>query len=282
MKKLAVVLSIIFVALLCAYGGQTASADNSGEKKIEIRIGTNILPNPPFSYTDDDGNPVGYTIDYLKELAKQLPEYDFVLNPVDTQAMLLGVDSSKYAFAANFYFKNPEREKKYLFADTPYGYSVPVLIVRFQRDDIQSLEDLHGKKLVPITPNSGLYYILKDYNIKNPGREVDNIEIIDAITNVDALKYVASGQYDAFFTNLNIFNDNNQYLNLDLKVGGIVSKEPVWILFNRNQTELRDKFEKATRELIADGTLVKLSEKYFDLNFFQSIEELRQGYSFRK
>lgn len=278
MKKIiALVLGLSLIAALSACGGKT---EGNADNRTEVRIATNNRPNPPFSFTGDDGKPAGYTIEYLKEIEKKLPEYKFIFEPVDAQSMLLGVDSGKYAFAANYYFKNPEREQKYLFADTPYGYSVTGLIVKSNRNDITSLDDLHGKKLVPETPNSGLYYIIKDYNLKNPDKQVVN-ETIDQITDADSLKYVASGQYDVDFINVHNFYNANKQLNLGLKVAGIISKEPVWVLFNQSQTELASKFEKATQELIADGTLPELAKKWFDLNFFQSLEELRQGYTFR-
>jgi len=284
--KRKVILFILTVGLLitatgCSKQSSSAPASDGNASKKVITIAINNLPNPPFSYVDEKNQPIGYTIDYLKELQKKLPEYEFKYDAVDSNSMLLGVDSGKYAFTANYYFKNPEREKKYLFASSEYGYSVTALVTKTARNDIKTLDDLVGKKLVPTTPNSGLLYILKDYNLKHPDKQI-NIELIDAITTADGLKYVDSGAYDAYYVNAHNFDDTNSKLKLDLKIAGVISKEPVWILFNQNQTELEQKIDKATKELIDDGTLPKLAEKWFKVDFFKSLDYIKQGYEFRK
>jgi len=246
-----------------------------------IKIALNNVPNPPFSYVDDKGVPIGYTVDYLKELEKKLPEYDFQYESVDSPAALIGVDVGKYDLTANYWFKNPEREKKYLFPNTAFGYSVTGLATKNDRNDIQTLDEIVGKKLVPMTPVSGLLYILKDFNIKHPGKEI-KIETIDNISTADSLKFVDSGRYDVLFINVHNFNDAQKQLKYKLKISGIISKEPVWVILGKNQTELKTKFDKATTELIKNGTLSKLSTKWFGIDFFKDIDLIKKGYQFRK
>ncbi|MEW9701847.1 transporter substrate-binding domain-containing protein [Paenibacillus sp. SI8] len=265
---------------LAASSSSTATTADSTKSKTVVKVGINNLPNPPYSFVDDKNQPVGYTIDYLKELEKKLPEYKFDYEAVDSDSQLIGTDSGKYAFAANYYFRNPEREKKYIFNEHEFGYSVTALAVKADRNDIISLDDLVGKKLVPMTPTSGLRYIIKDYNIKHPGKEI-KIEDIDKTTISDDLKLVDSGKYEADFINVHNFDDVNQKLKLNLKIGGVISKEPIWVLFNKNQSELAKKVDAATLELINDGTLSKFAEKWFKVDFFKSIEFVKQGYQFR-
>ncbi|XID90915.1 transporter substrate-binding domain-containing protein [Paenibacillaceae bacterium WGS1546] len=285
MKKtrLLLMLTIAVVALMvvAGCGKSDKAAQGSSDEPIVIKAALNTVPVPRFSYLDENNKPVGFIIDYLEELKKKLPEYRFEFESADNEGQLIGTDTGKYAFAANFWFKNPEREKKYLYPKQEMGYSITALAVKSSRNDIVTLDDVVGKKLAPMTPVSGFRYILKDYNLNHPGKEIV-IEDVDKTTPAEDLKLVDSGKYDVHLLNVVHFEDVVKKLDLDLKVGGIVSKEPVYLLFNKNQTELAAKFDKATEELIKDGTLPKLSEKWFGVDVYQNLEYIQQGYKFRK
>jgi L-cystine transport system substrate-binding protein len=275
MKRLIVGI-VLVLGMILSSGTVFAKA---GGKVVKIAI--NNVPNPPFSYVDEKGTHIGYTIDYLKELEKKLPEYDFQYEAIDSTSMLIATDTGKYALTANYFFKNPEREKKYLFPDKPFGYSVTGLAVKTERNDIKTLDDIVGKKLVPMTPVSGLLYILKDYNIKHPGKEV-KIETIDNISTADGLRFVDSGRYDVLFINVHNFDDAQKQLKYKLKISGIISKEPVWIILNKSQTELKTKIDIATAELVKNGTLSKYSVKWFGIDFFKDLDLIKKGYQFRQ
>ncbi|UKS26072.1 transporter substrate-binding domain-containing protein [Paenibacillus sp. HWE-109] len=259
----------------------TTTAPTAKAAPKVVKAALNTVPVPLFSFLDEKNQPAGFIIDYLKELEKKLPEYKFEFESVDNEGQLIGTDTGKYAFAANFWFKNPEREKKYLYPQQEFGYSITGLAVKPDRDDIKTLDDLVGKKLVPMSPVSGFRYILKDYNLKHPGKEI-KVEDVDKTTPADDLKLVESGKYDAHLLNINHFEDAVKKLNLNLKIGGVISKEPVYFIFNKNQTELAQKVDAATTELIKDGSLSKLSEKWFKVDVFKSLEFVQQGYKFRK
>jgi L-cystine transport system substrate-binding protein len=275
------ILVIVLVLVLAACGKNDKEESPAGALKQVVKYALNTVPVPLFSFIDENGKPAGFILDYLEELKKKLPEYEFEVESVDNEGQLIGTDTGKYAFAANFWFKNPERAKKYLYPNQEFGYSITALAVKSNRDDIKTLDDVVGKKLVPMTPVSGFRYILKDYNLKHPGKEIV-IEDVDKTTPADDLKLVDSGRYDVHLLNVVHFEDVMKKLNLDLKIGGVVSKEPVYLLFNKNQTELAAKVDSATVELIKDGTLPKLSEKWFKVDVYKSLEYVQQGYKFRK
>ncbi|MFD0678558.1 MULTISPECIES: transporter substrate-binding domain-containing protein [unclassified Paenibacillus] len=294
-KGLYLIFAVILLAILAGCGktapaagdgSANASAPNTASPVAKaapkvIKAALNTVPVPLFSYLDEKNQPAGYMIDYLRELEKKLPEYKFEYEAVDNEGQLIGTDTGKYAFAANFWFKNPEREKKYLYPKQEFGYSITGLAIKPDRNDIKTLDDLVGKKLVPMTPVSGFRYILKDYNLLHPGKEI-KIEDVEKTTPADDLKLVESGKYDAHLLNINHFEDAVKKLNLNLKIGGVISKESVYFIFNKNQPELAQKIDAATVELIKDGTLSKLSEKWFKVDVFKSLEYVQQGYKFRK
>ena len=63
---------------------------------------------------------------------------------------------------------------------------------------------------------------------------------------------------------------------MPLKVGGIVSKEPTFVVFRKDHEELAAKFDEITKELIEDGTLPALAEKWFGVNFFEDLDYINQ------
>lgn len=284
MKRFSITAIISFALLLiisaCSSDENDKQPKTTDDGKQVITVALSDEVNPPFLYTDENNNPIGYDMDYLKEVEKRLPNYKFEYVFGEEEANLVGVDTGKYTFAINWFFKNPEREKKFLYPEHEYGYSLTALVVHKNRNDIRTLEDMVGKKLAPMAPSGGLRTIMNGYNVKNPDKQIE-IETIEFPSNADNLKGVAEGRYDAVFINVTTFNEIQKELNLDLKVGGIISKEPVYVVFNKNETELAKKFDEITAELIEDGTLAKLAEKWFGVNFFEDLDYIqREGFQY--
>lgn len=284
MKRFSITAIFSFALLLiisaCSSDENNKQSKTSEDGKQVVTVALSDEVNPPFLYTDDKNNPIGFDMDYLIEVEKRLSDYKFEYVFGEEEANLVGIDTGKYTFAINWFFKNPEREKKFLYPEHEYGYSLTALVVHKDRNDIRSLEDMVGKKLAPMAPSGGLRTILNGYNAKNPDKKID-IETIEFPSNADNLKGVAEGRYDAVFINVTTFNEIQKELNLDLKVGGIVSKEPVYVVFNKNETELAKKFDEITTELIEDGTLPKLAEKWFGVNFFEDLDYIqREGFQY--
>ena len=273
-------LSIVTAMLVgCSSDEEASTADESGAEVIKVALSDEV--NPPFLYTDSDNNPVGYDIDYLNAVEEKLDgTYTFEYQFGAEESNLIGVSTKKSDFAINWFFKNPEREEKFLYGDPEYGYSMTALIVHEDTTDIQSFEDLQGKKLAPMAPSGGLRTILNSYNEKNPDKAVE-IDTIENPSNADNLKGLAEGRYDAVFLNVSTFNAIQEEMNLDIKVGGVVSKEPVYIVYNKDNTDIQQAINEATNELREDGTLSELAEKWFDVDFFQDVEYInKEQYNF--
>lgn len=264
-------------------GGSGNSGNSGGEPAVEVtvvKVAQNAVPNPPFSYLNEQNVMEGYTVDYLKLLDERLEEYEFQYEQIAREAMLVGVESGKYDLAANFYYRNPDREAKYLFGEVEYGYSLNALIVKEDRDDIHGLDDMRGKTLTPMSPSTGLRTLVFDYNEKNADNPII-VEDIDAVTDAESVKWVADGKYDAYLTNKTVFDNVNAELKLPLKAAAYVTKEPIWVLFNKGQTELAARIDEVTQQLIDDGTLPALAEQWFGIDMFQSIEAVNEQYQFK-
>jgi len=271
-------LASVFIIAGCSNSADSETED--GKQIIKVALSDEV--NPPFLYTDEENNPIGYDMDYLAEIEKKLPEYKFEYTFGEEEGNLVGVDTGKFDFAINWFFKNPEREQKFLYPEHEYGYSLTSLITKTDREDIKTLDDMVGKTFTPMSPGGGLRSILNGYNENNPDNPL-TIENMDHPSNADNLNRVAEGKADAIFLNKSTFDAIQEQLELDLKVAGIVSKEPLYVVYNKEHAELAEKIDKATVELTEDGTLSKLAEKWFNVDFFKDLDYINEtGFQYEK
>ncbi len=265
-------LLILMMLIISLSGCGTITKENNGKKVVKVALSAEV--NPPYLYTDSDNKPVGYDMDYMKELEKKLPQYDFQYEFGEEESNVVGIGVGKFDMGINWFFKTPEREQKFLYQKEPYVYSLTTLIVHNDTNDIETLDDLQHKRLTPMSPSGGLYSILTGYN-KTHKNQID-IDEIHKVSNGENFKMIESKRRDAMFLNLTTYQAIQKELNADVKVGGVVSKESVHILYNKKNTQLQKDIDKATKELKEDGTLENLSKKWFGFNIFDDKESLNE------
>ncbi|MEB5648392.1 transporter substrate-binding domain-containing protein [Mammaliicoccus sciuri] len=263
-------LLILMMLIISLSGCGTITKENNGKKVVKVALSAEV--NPPYLYTDSENKPVGYDMDYMKALEKKLPQYDFQYEFGEEESNVVGIGVGKFDMGINWFFKTPEREQKFLYQKEPYVYSLTTLIVHNDTNDIETLDDLQHKRLTPMSPSGGLYSILTGYN-KTHKNQID-IDEIHKVSNGENFKMIESKRRDAMFLNLTTYQAIQKELNANVKVGGVVSKESVHILYNKKNTQLQKDIDKATKELKEDGTLEELSKKWFGFNIFDDKESL--------
>lgn len=263
----------VFITMLLSGCNKMEESDNQKSKK-EIKVAISAEVNPPYLYTDEHNEFTGLDIDYLKRLEKKLPQYQFKYEVGEEESNLVGIGAGKFDMGINWFFKTPEREQQFLYQDVPYSYALPLIVVNKNNADIHSLNDLLGKKLTPMAPSGGLYSILSQYNKSHTSKI--NIDTIQEPSNGDNLKMISDARRDAIFLNWNTYNAIQKQIGADVKIGGIVKKEPLHIVYNKKHQKLHDDIDQATQELKNTGELQKLSKKYFDINVFDDLDEINK------
>lgn len=267
-------LTLVAALALSVTGCSSTKKENSdtGATKVLIGIRQDLFPT---SYIDENGAPSGYDIDIAKKIDELLPQYEFEYEAVSQEALLTGLDTGKYAAAVAGFYKNADREAKFLFPKEPIGGNVIGLAVRPEDKAITNLDQLHDsrKSLEPIAPTSGMYGIVTDYNKKNPEKafEIPTSEWTDA---ADLYKWIADGSYDAAVTSRNVFNDTLPQIGLEGKLEfNSFTAIKTWSLFNKSQTEFAAAYDKALKQLKEDGVISELSVKYFGEDVLPYIKE---------
>lgn len=247
--------SVMAVAAGCGDVG-TVKQEDSNTIFVATR-GT----SKPFSYTDDNGRLTGYDVEVLKEIERRDPSLKFEFKPMAVDAAFVAMDSGQVDMIANQMRHSEARDKKYIFPKELNNYTARRLVVKKGRADIQSLEDLKGKK-VAVTTNSEFNDLIKKFN-ETAEPKVDVIYTDKA--SAETLNLVATGRADAAGEYEYLVKSFQTDKNLPVEtVGPILQDVPTYFLLRKDSKmqQVADKIDKALQAMKKDGTLKQLSEKY--------------------
>jgi ABC-type amino acid transport substrate-binding protein len=220
----------------------------------------------PFTFQDDNGQLTGYDIEVVREIGKR-EGLDVKFVPTPWDSMFLALDSKKFDGVANQISKNPDREKKYAFSDS-YLLAGAQIIVRSDRTGnfSEGLASLKGLK-VGTGVGSNFAKYLEEFNAKN-GNAIQ-LKYYDG-TLTPVLQDIVSGRLDATLNERLTVGYNVSKLGLKVKVvGAPIEQSPSYFVFRKDADgeALAAQFSKGLAELKHDGTLAKLSQKWFAGDF---------------
>ncbi len=267
MKKYRRFLVFIPVLIALLFLSACGKASSQNKKTYDVAVSS---ASKPLSY-QEGGKLKGYEVETIRAVEKKLGNVKFNLTAVSQTAELIGLDSKKYDFAANGFYSNPERAKKYLIPKENDALSLVKVYTNKNKvkGDVENLDDLSGLKVAPVNPNGGMYNLLTTWNKTNSKK----IKVLtsDQFPLQQLLKDVNSGKYDALIDPSNLGEaDIISGLKLhNIKTSQPVRAFPTYFLFTKNNQALAKRVDKALKELKNDGTLAKLSKKYFGENVFQ-------------
>lgn len=234
----------------------------------------------PYDFVNDKGESDGFEVAVLKEVNKLLPQYEFEYFPTSDDDLLIGVLQGKYDVGTKGVWITEERKKKYIFPQNPIAASIIGIVIR--KDTADKITDIksfakYSGKLVPIGPSNAQYNIIDEYNKQNPDARV-KLVAGDQFEAADGYIWVVEGRYDArvdiklSFHN-NIEKEGAPYAKYKDKLSYVPYKAiPTWPLFNRKNQAFANAYDKAIKTLKENGTLEKLSQKYFGENIFSFVE----------
>ena len=209
----------------------------------------------PWTYHDESDELVGFDVDVASAVAEKLGlSADFVECP--WESIFLGIDSKMYDIAANGVEITEERAAKYDFT-VPYAYLRTALIVRGDNEDIQSFEDLNGRR----TANSaGSTYALL---AEQYGAQTDVVS-----TLAQTLDLVLSGRVDATINaELSFYDYMREHPDANLKIVALseeASRVAIPVRKGAENAAFLAALNGAIEALRADGSLREISERYFD------------------
>ncbi|KHD44203.1 transporter substrate-binding domain-containing protein [Streptococcus hongkongensis] len=259
-KKLILILSVfasLLVLVACSSNSKSGEGNwQSIQKKGELRVATSGTLFPQSFHDKSNNSLTGYDVEIMKEVGKRLGlKVKFTEMGVD--GMLTALNSNQIDIAGYSIEKDSKNAKKFLYTDA-HKYSFGSMIVR-QSDDsgIKSLDDLKGKKAAGASTTSYMK-VAKKYGAE--------LVIYDNVTNDVYLQDVANGRTDVILNDFYLQSMASKALpNIPVKVLKDVYYNPSESNFaiKLGNTELQKHVNATIKEMKKDGTLTKLSEKFF-------------------
>ena len=252
MKKTVKILSVVLALILVI--GCFAACGKKEEKKTEEKKTLVMATNaefPPYEYHEGDAV-VGIDAEIAKLIADKLG-MELKIEDVAFDSIIPGVQAGKYDMGMAGMTVNEERLQSVNFSDS-YATGVQVVIVK-EGGSIASLDDIAGKKIGVQTSTTGDIYASDDFGDENVVKFDSGAAAVEAlksgkvdcviIANEPAKSYVAA-------------NEGLKILETEYAV------EDYAICFAKDNTELQEKVNAALKELIADGSVQKIIDKYIN------------------
>lgn len=258
----------------------TTGAKAKVEKVLQV---AHTQSYKPYDFVNDKGESDGFEVQVLKAVDKKLPDYKFNYNPTSDEDLLIGLESGKYDIGTKGAWKTPEREQKFIIPQEKIAASVIGLTYRTaDKAKYSNLEDFakQNGKLIPISPQNAQYKVIEDFNAAHPKTPI-KLDAADQFTISDSYAWLLENRYDGFF-DIKLSFDNSvlaadgPYHNYANKLSYVPYKGiPTYPIIHKNVTNeaFAKAYDQAIKELEADGTLTKLSKKYFGEDVFSYIKD---------
>ncbi|WP_273707188.1 transporter substrate-binding domain-containing protein [Leuconostoc mesenteroides] len=272
------------VAVVIIGGGLTirhlnADSNKAAAKKVRTINVAHTQNYVPYDYVKN-GVSKGYEVDVLKAVDKLLPDYKFKYHPTSDEDLLVGLDSGKYDVGVKGAWWTKERAKKYILPKQAVGASI--IGITYRKDDnYKSFAEFAKKsgKLVPISPQNGQYAVVQEWNKKHPNEKI-TLKPADQFTVGDAYNWVLEGRYDAYFDvkvnyQNSVVKSSGAYHSSADKLAYIpykgIKTYPIISRANKDNSNFSKEYDQAIKKLQKNGTLEKLSQKYFKENVWDFV-----------
>ncbi|MFP4168059.1 MAG: amino acid ABC transporter substrate-binding protein [Desulfonatronovibrionaceae bacterium] len=247
----------ILALVLCLGLASTAAAeDNSWEtikEKGELRIGLDDA-FPPMGFRNDKGELIGFDIDAAEKLGDRLG-IDIKWQPTAWDGVIHSLNSGKFDCIWNGMTITDERAEKVDFTD-PYIMDGQIVVIQMANNIIHKFRDLKDKT-IGVQQGSSALEAVEELPVE-PGK------VKEYESNPKALLDLESGRLDAVV----IDNVAGRYVIANRPgkfkaLSGFITKEPFGVAFRQEDDMLRKKIQEELNEMVADGTMGRISQKWF-------------------
>ena len=250
------------VTLWGIWGGDTTRteppvSDGSLQKVLDAKrlvLGLDV-EYPPMGFIDEKGEIVGFDIDTAQEVCNRLG-IELIKQPINWDAKEDDLNSGKIDCIWNGMSVSQERAERMNLSE-PYVKNELVFVVPGD-SGVKVRRDLKSKK-IGVQAGSTTQEALETSDIYYMG-----ISVVALDNNVEIMRKLSAGELDAaLIDSLVVYYlismSNERYFVLP----DSLVEEKCAIGFRKKDRDLRDKVQEILQDMKADGTLGRISQKWF-------------------
>ena len=246
MKKMISILLCVIFCFACF-----APAAFAADKKT-IKVATNVA-FPPYEYYEDE-KAVGIDVDIMQAICDKLG-YEMELSDMEFGSIITAVASGKIDVGFGAITITEERAKSVHFT-TSYSTGIQSIIVK-EDSPIASVDDLHGDKIkIGVQQDTtGDIYATGDFGEDHMAR---------FNKGADAVQALLTGKCNAVIIDnspAETFVSQNKGLKI---LPTVYAEEEYGFELNYDNEELYNEVNGALEELLKDGTVQKIVDKYIN------------------
>lgn len=244
--------ALAVLAAACGGDGGGGGGDLGLSSPGTLTVGSDIAFEP-FEFIQD-GQPAGFDIDLLNEIAERLElQTEFVNASFDTIfTQLAGGDFDAIASAITI---TDERKQTIDFSD-PYFAANQALAV-LDGSDVSGVADLSGKQLAVQAGTTGLDYAKENF-------EANGATIVEFPTSEAAFTALESGQVDAVFIDLPVVGARAASSPNVKMAEEVDTGELYGIGVQKGNEALLAAINEQLAEIISDGTYAEIYGRWFE------------------
>lgn len=212
----------------------------------KMYVGTNA-EYPPFEFIENN-KIVGLDADIIEELTKRM-KVGYTWNNMSFDGLIPALQTNKLDVVIAGMSITPERAKAVNFS-LPY-LSSEVAFIGNKNNPINNLEELEGK----------IFGAELGTTKEASAKKIKNSKVIPFNGNTPALIALKSKKIDVMVVDKSVA-ENYISKNNDLVLIGTMSGEPKAIAVNKNSPELLKRINIHLNEMLNDGTIDRLRNKY--------------------
>lgn len=256
MKKVLAIAMMLLVAIVALAGCGADSKKDAG-KKIVVGLDDNF---PPMGFKDEKNEIVGFDIDLAKEASKRLGrEVEF--KAIDWNSKEAELKSGRVDILWNGLDITEKRKENMLFSNPYMENRQIVFVAKGKNVSIKSVADLAGKTIG--TQSGGTS---EEFFEANGGKVKATMKEAKYYPDfINAFMDLENGRIDAvvgdeIIGRYYISKHPDKIEAVDTVIGEV---SQFGFAFRKDDQKLRDEVQKVFDEMIADGTVAKISEKWF-------------------
>ena len=254
-------LTLAVTGLSLSLGMLAGSADAQEKLKLATE-GT----YPPWNYRDPSGKLVGWDVEIGFALCERMKtECEFIAQ--DWDGIIPGLNAKKFDLIVASMGITAKRKEQVAFSNA-YKDTISKFVAKKGAVKDTSVDGLAGKRIGVQRGSIQHDFLTKTYTKSDIAvyDKTTDVELDLLSDRVDVMLQNKLTSFSGFFKKAE--SSGYEFVGPDLK-GGLLG-EGSGIAMRKEDTQLRDRVNKASAEIIADGTHEKISAKYFPFKLLEN------------